>query len=302
MSDEVYRDPHVGLRVRVAELAARIEAREEEVTDAFWVTIPVPERERLDDLRAGLDLVQAEDFEELARAEGMLAAYLVELEALLEGLPALEADWSAVPEEVPTIPNTERPWRIGYLRDDAALAIARDCEAMVRELDRNATFEPYGQLAWIARFRHQGCPFKLEASVLSVANEEVGEVGMCLVTGIPRGLPPLVVRHETLVLTIGKVIGLKREVDVGDASFDGLFLIEGTQEAADLFLPPNVRNHLLTLARFDVPTLTVDPPARCAMLRWRFEPAARALDAAVRILAAVRKAPPSLEFRGKTDD
>ena len=198
---------------------------------------------------------------------------------------------------MPSTPESERPWRIGYLREDAAHVIARDCKAMVRELDRAATFEADGQLAWVARFQYLDCPFVLQTSVLSVANEEVGEVAMCLVTGIPRGLPALVVRHETLVLTIGKAIGLKHEVDVGEASFDGLFLIDGTQEAADLFLPPNVRNQLLTLARFDVPTLTVDPPARRATLRWRFEPAARALDAAVRVLSFVRKAPPSLKFR-----
>lgn len=54
-------------------------------------------------------------------------------------------------------------------------------------------------------------------------------------------------------------------MDVGEASFDGLF--------------------------------TVDPPARRATVRWRFEPAARALDAAVRILSFVRKAPPYLKFR-----
>ncbi len=296
MSDDLYRDANVGLRARLDELSTRILDREAEVTDDFWVTVPVALRERFDELREGL-LVTSEDFEELARAESLLAAYLEELEALLDGIPLLEADWSAVPDDVPSTPASERPWRIGYLREDAAQAIARDCEAMVRELDRDATFHTDGPLAWVAHFQYLRCPFVLQASVLSVANEEVGEVAMCLVTGIPRGLPALVVRHETLVLTIGKVIGLKHEVDVGDASFDGLFLIEGTQEAADLFLPPSVRNHLLTIARFDVPTLTVDPPARRATLRWRFEPAARALDAAVRVLSSVRKAPPSLKFR-----
>ena len=297
MSNDLYRDANVGLRARLAELSTRIVDREEEVTDDFWVTVPVTLRERLDELREGLELVGSEDFEELARAESLLAAYLTELDALLEGIPLLEADWSAVPDDVPSVPVSERPWRIGYLREDAAHVIARDCKAMVRELDRAATFETDGPLAWVAHFEYLECPFVLQASVLSVANEEVGEVAMCLVTGIPRGLPALVVRHETLVLTIGKAIGLKHEVDVGEASFDGLFLIEGTQEAADLFLPPNVRNQLLTLARFDVPTLTVDPLERRAMLRWRFEPAARALDAAVRVLSFVRKAPPSLKFR-----
>ena len=41
----------------------------------------------------------------------------------------------------------------------------------------------------------------------------------------------------------------------------------------------------------------VDSNARHASLRWRFEPAKKALDAAVRILAAVRDTPPSIRFR-----
>lgn len=53
---------------------------------------------------------------------------------------------------------------------------------------------------------------------------------------------------------------------MGDASFDGLFLIQGSQEAADLLLVPHVRSQLLTLARFDIPALTVDPRARLASL------------------------------------
>ena len=81
------------------------------------------------------------------------------------------------------------------------------------------------------------------------------------------------VRHETLVRTIGKEIGPKREVDVGEASFGGLFL------------PPTCA---ITYSPWPAST---SPP-----------PPARALDAAVRILAAVPRAPPSLEFRGRTDD
>ena len=159
MSGDLYRDANVGLRARLADLSARILDREEEVTDDFWVTISVEERERLDELREGLDLVASEDLEELARAESLLTAYATELDALLDGIPLLEADWSAVPDDVPSVPVSERPWRIGYLREDAAHVIARDCEAMVRELDRAATFETDGSLAWVARFEYLECPF-----------------------------------------------------------------------------------------------------------------------------------------------
>ena len=86
-------------------------------------------------------------------------------------------------------------------------------------------------------------------------------------------------------------------IEVGDPSFDGLFVIEGTKAAASLFLGPAVRAQLLVLAHFDVPTLHVHPTSRTASLEWRFEPAPKALDAAVRVLRAVRESKPRLQFR-----
>jgi hypothetical protein len=58
-----------------------------------------------------------------------------------------------------------------------------------------------------------------------------------------------------------------------------------------------VRTQLLVLARYDVPTLDIDPQARTASLRWRFEPAPKALDAAIRILVAVRESRSRVRFR-----
>lgn len=202
-----------------------------------------------------------------------------------------------MPDSVAPPPPIPDSWSTRLLHFGAARGIVRTFEAMVWERDRDAVFMKEDGITCLARFRDRGCPLALRATVLSSANEEVGEVAMSLVTSIARALPRLVVRHESLVLSVGKALGIKHEVEVGEPSFDGLFLIEGTQEAADLFLLPQVRAQLLALARFDVPTLTVDPPARTATLQWRFEPAAKALDAAVRVLTAVRDRPPLLKFR-----
>jgi hypothetical protein len=297
MGDELYRDAHVGLRARLGELETRIRDREAEVTDAFWDLLPGAERRRLADLRGGLDRLQTDIFEDLARAESMLSAYLEELEGLIAKLPSLEADWAEVPDDVEPPAPVDGSWAMRFLHPDGARAITRTFEAIVRERDRDAVFVTDGGVTCLARFRDGKCPLALRATVLTMANEDAGEVAMALVTSIPRALPPLVVRHEGLVLTVGKALGIRHEVEVGEHSFDGLFVIEGTQEAADLFLLPMVRTQLLTLARFDVPTLTIDPRARVASLHWRFEPAAKALDAAVRVLTAIRATPPSLTFR-----
>lgn len=298
MSDDFYRDAHVGIRARITELQMRIDEREGQMTASFWEALGPGIRERLASLRGGRGLaaLESNDLDDLTRSESMQAAYLEELDGLIATLPSLEASWAEVPEEVAA------PFPIGS-RGDFNFATGHDAATlfqalltMVRERARDVEMTGAAP-SCLVRFRERGCPFALRATTYSNNNSQVGEVGMWLVTSIARALPPLVVRHESLVLSVGKALGLKHEVEVGDPSFDGLFLIEGTQEAADLFLTPSVRALLMALARFDVPTLEIDSNARHASLRWRFEPATKALDAAIRILTAVRETPPSIRFR-----
>jgi hypothetical protein len=92
-------------------------------------------------------------------------------------------------------------------------------------------------------------------------------------------------------------MGFRHEVEVGDASFDGLFSIQASKRDVSRFLVPNVRAHLMALARFDVPTLEIDPERRLASLTWFFEPAVNAIDAAMRALALVRETPSEICFR-----
>jgi hypothetical protein len=302
MSGDLYRDAHVGLRARIAELTARIEARESEVTEHFWESLAPLLRDQLGTLRRGPifgPVMSTEDsLEELTRTEAMLATYLDELERLIATLPAMEAEWAIRPDDVADPPQPKLSFRHGAPTVEEAATIYRHFGAMVRERDRDAQILDLDTM-YLARFRERGCPFALRATLYTQGNGQVAEVGMWLVTSIARALPRLVVRHETLVLSVGKALGLKHEVEVGDTSFDGLFLIEGTKEASDLYLTPAVQSQLLALSRFDIPTLDIDPETRTASLRWRFEPAAKALDAAVRILTAVRESRPSVRFRNE---
>ncbi|MEA2748102.1 MAG: hypothetical protein QOI41_2245 [Myxococcales bacterium] len=302
MSDDLYRDAHIGLRARIAELEARIEARESEVTESFWESLAPKLREELGALRnepaLGTSPSVEPSLDDLTRTEAMLAAYLDELERLIATLPATEAEWAIRPDDVADPPEPKFPFYNGAPSAEEAAMLFRHFGAMVRERARDAEILDLSPM-YLARFRERGCPFALRATLYTAGNGQVAEVGMWLVTSIPRALPRLVVRHETLVLSVGKVLGLKHEVEVGDTSFDGLFLIEGTKAASDLYLVPAVQAQLLALSRFDIPTLDVDPTARTASLRWRFEPAAKALDAAVRILTAVRESRPSVRFRNE---
>lgn len=297
MGWDLYRDVNVGIRARLAELEARIKERESEVTEAFWASLEDEVHERMLAERDALELVASgASLEELARAETMLASYLEELERLIAQLPDVEEEWHELPDDV-TCPPPRRRDNRGYSRlaSNQWLAVRRSLVTMVRERDRDASITTDGVQNCVARFRERGCPFALRAAAYLTGG--VTEAAFWLVTSVPRAMPRLVVRHETLLLSVAKALGLRREVEVGDPSFDGLFLIRGARDAAVRLLPTQVRTQLLALSRFDVPTLEIDPPARTASLRWRFEPAAKALDAAVRVLAAIREMPADVRFR-----
>ena len=90
--------------------------------------------------------------------------------------------------------------------------------------------------------------------------------------------------------------GLRQEIEIGEPSFDGLFLIQGDEAAARKLLVAPTRALLLALARFDVPTLEVDPPSRVARISWRFEPNPKALELATKVLFAVRDQESEVHF------
>lgn len=296
MSGDSYRDAFVGIRARLEELDARILDREAEVTQEFWDSLPAEERERLAELRDGRELAAAETLDELTRAESLLATYARELDRLIEALPSVEAEWSAVPDDVEDPGDLDPSLGLGGPLEAEASTFLRSFTTMVRERARDAEVVGSNPV-YLARFRETTCPFALRATLHTGGNGIVSEVHMHLVTSIARSLPPLVVRHEGLFSSLGAALGLKHGIEVGDPSFDGLFVIEGTSAGASLFLSPAVRAQLLVLSHFDVPTLRVDPTSRRASLDWRFEPAPRALDAAVRVLRTVRESRPRVHFR-----
>lgn len=296
MPAALYRDEHVGIRARLGELDARIREREAELTDAFWANLEPYIRERLGQLREALALVTAESLDALAHAEALLSAYVEELDAWIARAPALEEAWLELPAEVPDPPPI--PESGPQLSSDDGREFVHAFTAAVRETHHDdVEIVADGWWSCLARFRHRDAPFSLRASALPRPNGSMREVAMQLVTSVARATPPLLVKHESLFAAVGKAMGWKQEVEVGDASFDGLFLIQGAKKDAHRFLGPSVRSLLLTLARFDVPTLEIDPTSRTASLSWFFEPAGTAINAAVRTLTVIRYTPAEICFR-----
>jgi len=291
----LYRDAFFGIRARLEELSAPLRAREAELTDAFWASLEPYVRERLAELREGLELVRAESLDDLTRAEGLLSAYNDELEHWIARAPALEEAWLELPDEVQDPPPFVDSGP--HLRAADGEAFVAAFGRAVREAAPHAQVVEDGWWSALARFRHRNAPFALRATAVPNGNGNLGEVAMRLVTSVARAAPRLLVRHEGLFAAVGKAMGFKHEVEVGDASFDGLFFIQASKRDATRMLVPNVRAHLMTLARFDVPTLEIDPERRTASLTWFFEPAMSAIDAAMRALVLLRETPVEVCFR-----
>jgi hypothetical protein len=294
MPADLYRDAHLGIRARVGELAARIREREAEVTEEFWASLDHHVREHLSALRRSVD-ARCETLDELAHAESHLSAYVEELDRLIACLPSMEEEWLALPEHVSDPPPAHSALDTALLpgADDE---LVRSFRAIVRERSRDAEVVVDG-VELVARFRHREAPFSLRATALRRGLGQVGDVLMQLVTSVARASPKLLVQQEPLFASVGKSLGFWRDIEVGDTNFDGLFLIQGTRETVQRLLVPSIRGLLLALARFDVPTLEIDPPNRTASLTWCFEPKAPALDAAVRVLSFIRDAEAEVRFR-----
>ena len=295
MRADLYRDVHVGIRARLADLDARIRERETELTDAFWSNLEPYVRERLSDLRKALELIGAESLDALARAEVLLSAYAAELDRWLARAPSLEEEWLEMPDEVDDPPPLAESG--SRLCAEDGRAFLRSFNAAVHETAGDVEIVEDGWWSCVARFRRRDAPFVLRASALPTKHGQLGEVAMQLVTSVPRATPRLLVRHESLFAAVTKAMGWRDEVAVGDASFDGLFLIQGATNDVHRFLVPKVRTFLLMLAHFDVPTLEIDPPRRTASLTWFFEPSASAIDTAVRTLSVIRETPATISFR-----
>ncbi|HVH47183.1 MAG TPA: hypothetical protein VM925_32820 [Labilithrix sp.] len=295
MLADLYRDAHVGIRARLGELETRIAERETLLTNAFWASLEPYVRERIRDLRGALELVSAPSFEELARAEVLLSAYADELDLWIARAPALEEAWLERPNEVEDPPPV--PESGPRLSSAEGREFVRSFTAKVQESATDVQIVEDGWWSCLARFRHRDAPFALRGSALPTDRGQLGEVAMQLVTSVARATPRLLVKHESLFAAVRKVLCPQHDVEVGDASFDGLFLIQGARKDVRRFLVPNVRSSLLALARFDVPTLEIDPRRQTASLSWFFEPAVSAIQAAVRTLTAIRETPATVCFR-----
>jgi hypothetical protein len=277
-----YRDATAALRRRVEALGAELERLHRCFSGDVWRLISQERLLRLQRLRARAKRPAADDPKTL---RACLAAREVVLRALNElraELPALEESALKAPAEVPDV-----HWDLEPLSPALMPERWQALRQLVQELDPSARFAVAGgselfpspfQLTFRAL---GGVPFKLFGPT----------DGMCfeLRTSVAWATPalrlePEQLRHSLLL----KPLGIVRETELGDFTFDGLFLVHGA-EGARMLLGLPVRQALTQIARHDVPQLDVGDGL--ARLRWNFQVERQLLLSGLRALAGVRRVP-----------
>jgi hypothetical protein len=286
-----YRDSLTGLQARLRDLRREVAAREARTTQSFWRFLPA---ERAAHLRALKDAtsVEGEDFDALARTERALQGYLAVLDQTFELVPELEQACYALPAKAPELELPRRSLLQRALGIDVQQAwerASKDLEAVLGTMHAGASRQQVPGLSALFTFHAEAAPFTLAFYFWSrdgatPENRHVLATSVAAVT--PRlQLAPELARHWLL-----KPLKLVRDLQIDDAVFDGMFIIDADdQDGARALLGEEVRSALLRLAELDIPTLEVKDGR--AELRWSYEPCASALRSATRVLAAIRRAP-----------
>lgn len=155
----------------------------------------------------------------------LLAARLEELEELEQQATKIVVEWRSPP------PLTERrvlhePWLL--TRSDRR-SYERRLEYLCEWLEKEA----------------DGLPVGVEGRMRM--NSSGPDLDVHLLSSVPRGAAPLVVRHGGLLDDLRALFGSKRRIQLGIESFDGLFVIEGDEATARTLLDGSMRNTLLRL-------------------------------------------------------
>ena len=176
---------------------------------------------------------------------------------------------------------------------DAEAGWQRSCEKIttaVRGLDPKARVEPLRK-EWLVRasFEHQGAPFAL-ALYYGSLDEVSANTWQVVSTGVAIAAPRLRLAPELMGHWLLKPLRLVRDLQIDDANFDGIFLIDAEDvTGARSLLTHRARRALLKVAEFDIPQVVVQDGR--AELRWRFEANVKAIVASVEALGAIRAAP-----------
>jgi hypothetical protein len=294
----IYRDALEAVQARIDEIRRDVGRRRGRMRDDLLAALPPPLVERIRALEAASQ-ARAETPEEHRALLEALEALEGALDEAIALAPGLEDAYLELPDTAPELPVRERRWSIRLELPWMRRTMDREVGMLWGKLKRLLLkTDPAAELRWSihafqGRFRASGDPFSIVAEIHALDKSPL-EVDFAVATSVARGAPRISVAPEGWAGSVAKAFVTQRDAVVGDDEFDGLFSVKATERDVRRVLTREVRAALLALAHFDVPRMTIEEGE--AVLRWCFEPEARALDAAVRALSAVRRTPVELSW------
>lgn len=280
-----YRDGFQARRRRIEFGFEEQIERDGRVTDELQMSLPKPLRSALLAMRKKLRVPKVRDADSAGEAEVALEACRSVLDEVYRLAPELERAHNALPTDVDTNGIMPAPSRIIYSSSlEYEYELLDILPGHVERLDPSAEIVVDRQRAIVtASFgRRQGVPFFLATGL----DTQRGGSVITIATGVRRSTPNLKLRPQLFGHAFSKAVGLTRDIEVGDAELDGRFLIDAEQEDARRMLTASVRRDVLRIAAFDEPVLVVG--AGRASLNWRYDLTYPPLEAALRILTAMR--------------
>jgi len=284
----VYRDATEAARHRLREAHDRLGALDQRVTDALVERLPEDLRNPLSRAREeGLGVPELNSADAVRTAEQRLARLEALYAQITELSPELERAYHELPDAVQedVLKRNYNPLLHGHQISNADLKLLhRELPRRIRQLDPSAQLHATPSRPLLdATFRFEGAPFFLTTFS---GGHRGGEIEITLATGIRSSTPPLRMRPEQFSHAITKAMGIHRDAQLDNIEIDSRFLIDATNEDARALLTDEVLTALMSLARFDIPTLEIE--AGHAIIRWCFDPFTARLRTAATPLLAIR--------------
>ncbi|MEM9187983.1 MAG: hypothetical protein AAGF12_02310 [Myxococcota bacterium] len=291
-----YRGIDSALAARLQVLDRAIAEAEARLSADFWSKV-APDLELARPRSASPDELPSQELVEERRVR------LSALESVLADLDSIEAHWATAPaavaptdREQPAAPATFFPRETLDPEVRRPLA-AEDWIGFVQHFRSHVpglVLRRRSGGRWGHAIRIDDVPIDLQAAAMMGGNNN-RRFSAAVATSVSPAAGPLRLDPEGFFQDLLELVGLRREIELGDARFDPVFIIRGHEPSVRGLLTSAVRTDLLKLSVETTARLLVDD--RRAILQFILPVSGEAIEAALRVITALHRAPPPSSLR-----
>jgi hypothetical protein len=286
-----YRDSLEGVQTRIADLRHQIAEKERTLTTTFWELIKQKYGENVRPLQEQSNQT-GRTMEECSRIEQALENHLSLIVQAIQDAPNLHREWTSVPHRFPNLGRRRTLERRYSQNGPYPLSEAQSAHKSVSlYLERRCQKVEYDPIVYDhlrAQFHYHDSPMILE-TVFDYHSPYL------ILTSMPQCTPRIVVRKRTMFS--GLFARFTRKMSnafTANTTFHDFFSIEDPQESGMSYLTKGLQTRLLIIARYDIPTLKLEPGF--AAISWNYSFSMAAMDAAIRTLHGLREVPTNIKL------